>query len=291
LLIIGHATRDLLPDGDWRLGGTAVYAALTAQRLGCRPAIVTAGPPDLLAALRVALPGIPAAALPSAEATTFENRYDPAGRRHQYLRGRAVPLGLTAVPDAWRAAPLVLLAPLAREVDPRLAGAFPMGQVAATPQGWLRTWDPDGHVRHGPWQEAERVLPHLAALILSHEDLLPTHNALDDPSARAAAEHMADERLATWARRVPLLVVTRGAEGADLLSADRCERIPAYPVRAVDPTGAGDVFAAAFLCALREMRDPRAAADFACCAASFAVERVDTSGIPTREQIDARLGS
>ena len=32
-LIIGHLTRDLLPNGT-RLGGTAAYAALTARALG-----------------------------------------------------------------------------------------------------------------------------------------------------------------------------------------------------------------------------------------------------------------
>ena len=40
-LAIGHVTRDLLPDGSWRLGGTVAFAALTAARLGLRPAIVT----------------------------------------------------------------------------------------------------------------------------------------------------------------------------------------------------------------------------------------------------------
>ena len=62
-----------------------------------------------------------------------------------------------AVPDAWRLAPLVLLAPLAGEVDPELAGAFPAARVAATPQGWLRQWDADGLVRPGPWPDAERI--------------------------------------------------------------------------------------------------------------------------------------
>ncbi|MGH2517105.1 MAG: PfkB family carbohydrate kinase, partial [Ktedonobacterales bacterium] len=74
-LAIGHATRDLLPGGAWRLGGSVTFAAVTAQRLGMRPAIVTSAPPDVLAALRDALPGVPLATVPSSSATTFENIY------------------------------------------------------------------------------------------------------------------------------------------------------------------------------------------------------------------------
>ncbi|HKS69374.1 MAG TPA: hypothetical protein VJQ45_03075, partial [Ktedonobacterales bacterium] len=56
LLLIGHASRDLLSAGGWRLGGTVTYAAATAARLGLRPAVVTSGPADLAAALEEALP-------------------------------------------------------------------------------------------------------------------------------------------------------------------------------------------------------------------------------------------
>ena len=70
-LAIGHITRDLLPDGSWRLGGAVTYAALTAARLGLRPAIATSGPPDVLAALDAVLPDISLSIVPSVEATTF----------------------------------------------------------------------------------------------------------------------------------------------------------------------------------------------------------------------------
>ena len=58
---------------------------------------------------------------------------------------------------------------------------------------------------------------------------------------------------------------------------------PAFPVREVDPVGAGDVFAAAYLVAYHESRDPVYAATWASCAASFAVEAPGVAGIPTRE--------
>lgn len=61
---------------------------------------------------------------------------------------------------------------------------------------------------------------------------------------------LADEEVATeaLARRVPLLVVTRGAEGACAFEGGRRYDVPAEPVdRVVDTTGAGDLFAAGFM--------------------------------------------
>jgi sugar/nucleoside kinase (ribokinase family) len=66
-------------------------------------------------------------------------------------------------------------------------------------------------------------------------------------------------------------------------------KIPAYRAREVDVTGAGDVFAAAFLIRLEESNSPETSARFAACAAALSIEAVGTDGIPMREQIEARL--
>ena len=62
---------------------------------------------------------------------------------------------------------------------------------------------------------------------------------------RTTSPAAAIERLATM---VPVVVVSNGAHGAEAIDAATGERVvvPAYPVRAVDTTGAGDVFAAGF---------------------------------------------
>jgi sugar/nucleoside kinase (ribokinase family) len=287
---IGHATRDLLPDGSWRLGGTVTFAALTAQRLGLRTAVLTSGPPDLLAALRAALPGVALACLPAPDATTYENVY-AGGSRTQYLRGRAAPISARDLPAAWRDARIALLAPLAGEVEHALAAAFPRALIAATPQGWLRRWDASGRVTPGPLDDAETLLPRLRALILSREDLPVSTSSAPDISDGGSLPHDAAVQIAAWARVVPLVVVTRGPDGV-LLYRDggAPESFPGYPAREVDPTGAGDVFAAAFLCALDATADPRAAADFANRAAALSVEHPGADGIPTRADIARRFG-
>jgi pfkB family carbohydrate kinase len=275
-LTIGHVTRDLLPNGEWRLGGSVMYAALTATRLGLRPAIVTSAPPDVLAALDAVLPDIPLSVVPSAEAATFENRYTSQGRQ-QFLRGRAAPLTLSAVPLAWRDAPIVLLGPVAQEVDESIVVGFSHSLVAATPQGWLRQWDADGAVSPSPPGLADALLSHVNALILSREDV------------QSPAEAVIDQ----WARRVPLIAMTCGAGGALLHRRERDEPLmfAGYPAKEIDPTGAGDVFAAAFLCELHATGDTAGAVDFANRVAAYSVEAAGGEGIPTREMVAARWNS
>ncbi len=273
-LAIGHITRDLLPDGSWRLGGAVAYAALTAARLGLRPAIVTSAPPDVLAALDAVLPDIPLSVVPSGKATTFENIYIPQGRQ-QFLHGRAAPLTLSAVPEAWRDAPIVLLGPVAQEIDASVVGGLPNSLVAATPQGWLRQWDADGAVTPSPLANANVLLPHVRALILSREDIGAS----------------ADTVFGQWARTVPLIAVTCGRDGAYVWERGvRSGLFAGYPANEVDPTGAGDVFAAAFLCELRQTGDAARAIDFANQVAACSVEAVGGEGIPTREMVAARWG-
>jgi len=303
-LAIGHATRDLLPDGSWRLGGSVTFAARTAQQLGMRPAVVTSATADVLAALRETLPGVPIASVPAPEATSFENIYltavpsndrtqaaTPAPTRRQFLRGRAAPLTLDAVPPDWRAAAIVLLAPLADEIPISLAAAFPQSLVAATPQGWLRRWDAAGRVHPGPLADAATLLPALRALILSREDLLPAPDISTDTLSPDVPRDAtaADALIADWARSLPLVAVTCGQAGALLYAGGGSPvAFSGYPARELDPTGAGDVFAAAFLCELYATGDPVAAVDFANRVAALSVERPGTEGIPTRAAVAAR---
>ncbi|HET9920313.1 MAG TPA: PfkB family carbohydrate kinase, partial [Ktedonobacteraceae bacterium] len=279
---IGHITRDIRPDGGFSLGGTVTFAALTAYRLGLVPAVVTRADAQLIAELPRHLPGIGLAVHPSPETTTFDNRYTE-GFRTQYLLARAGLLQAEDVPHAWRGAPIVLLAPLDQELSPELVALFPRRPgtiIAATPQGWLRRWDTDGRVWPTPWTEAEQVLPALDALILSHDDLLPFANG-----KRAEA----DAILARWSTFVPLLVATDGRHGATLFHHGIPERFPAYTADEIDPTGAGDVFATAFLAHLSRSSDPRAAVDFANCVASLSIEYQGATGVPTLDQVRERM--
>jgi sugar/nucleoside kinase (ribokinase family) len=60
----------------------------------------------------------------------------------------------------------------------------------------------------------------------------------------------------------------------------------------VDPTGAGDVFAGAFLWHLHQSGgDWKAAADWANCVASFVVEKRGVAGVPKLAEVEKRWQS
>ena len=84
------------------------------------------------------------------------------------------------------------------------------------------------------------------------------------------------------------LVVTLGEQGARL----RGEQIPAFPARAVDTTGAGDAFCAAFAVALAEGAADAEAVRWGCAAGAHMVEHEGViPGLPTRAELEERLAA
>lgn len=263
-VVIGHITRDLTPQGPL-VGGTVAYAARTAQALGCRVGVVTSAHREL--DVRAALPNVVIRCLPAEATTTFENIYTLQGRR-QFVRAVARRLGAAAIPPDWRHAPIVHLAPVAQEVDPALIRAFPLALIGVTPQGWLRRWGEGGEVSPCAWAEAGAILAQATAVVLSPEDV------------------GGDEAiLADYAHRAHILVVTQGRAGSTVTWMGETRHFPAPLVTEVDPTGAGDVYAAAFFVRLYETRDPWEAARFATCLAARSVTRPGLEGTPTPEDI------
>ena len=86
-----------------------------------------------------------------------------------------------------------------------------------------------------------------------------------------------------------IVVLTKGKHGATLFENGRILDSNAYPASEIDPTGAGDVFATAFLIKYYETQSPQDALNFAHCAASFAVEGANATNIPTLDSIQDRL--
>ena len=74
-----------------------------------------------------------------------------------------------------------------------------------------------------------------------------------------------------------------------LLTRQGTHEVPSLPRPEVDPTGAGDVFAAAFLVRYQETGDPLEAAAFAACAASCAVEGIGTTTLGDRDEVSAGM--
>lgn len=266
-LMIGHITIDQIPEGR-RLGGTAFYSALTAKALGLRVGIVTSFGGEI--SLRP-LGDIPVVSFPAEQSTTFENRYQD-GRRQQFLHSQAPRLEYYHVPEPWRTASIVHLGPVAQEVDPGMVRNFSSGLIGLTPQGWMRGWGASGKVHPVEWPESTFVLERAGAAVISIDDVGNDESRVDE--------------LASCTR---LLVVTEGHQGARLYWHGDVRRFRAPEVQSVDPTGAGDIFAAAFFTRLFTTRDPWEAARFATQLSAASVTRRGPEGIPTPEEINASM--
>ncbi|MBI4012164.1 MAG: ribokinase [Candidatus Rokubacteria bacterium] len=264
---VGHLTVDELPAG-LRPGGSVLYAGLMAHRQGLRVGLVTSYGPDF--PRDVLPPEIDVVAVPAPATTRFALHYTPTGRTLT-LRARAAALAPLHLPERFAEAGIAYLAPVADEVSADFAAAFPDAAVGVGAQGWCRRWDRDGRVGMRPWPDPAPVLARAQALFLSSDDV-------------AGWERQALQLY----QQVPIGALTLAARGAILfVNGERYAVAPA-PAAEVEPTGAGDVFAAAFLIAYNRSGDPHEAAAFAAVAGALTVEAEGIAGVPSREQLARR---
>lgn len=294
-VVIGHLTRDERPAG-YDLGGTATYAAITARNLGYHAGILTRAAEDF--PQRDLLHDIEIKRLVSDRITTFRNIYDEHGRRHQFVHDVAQPVDASELPAAWGEAKIALLGPIAREVETLTVRRFgAQTLIGVVPQGWLRQWDDNGLVSVRAWEEAPDILPYARVLVLSEEDLGELAPQVNSEIIRGPIEGSGSRkwsgvagRLEIYVQLTRIVVLTRGARGCTVFrKGHEPFDSPAFRANEFDPTGAGDVFTAAFLIRLYETDDVVHSARFANCVASFAVEAEGVTGIPTRAMVEARL--
>jgi len=273
---IGHFTHDVTERG-LILGGAASYSTISARGLGLRCGVVSAVGQDFLHydrfdGIPLALAGATRQGVPAGQfTTTFTNIYEN-GVRRQILKSVSAPIRPEHIPSEWLSADIVYLCPVADEVDPAIASMFPDSLIGVSPQGWMRQWDDKGRVSARKWKDAANVLPLVDVLVMSEEDITPFPEVADE-----------------YREMTKIMILTKGEKGSTLFHNGQIMNTPAFPTNTVDPTGAGDVFAAAFLNEYHRTRDLNQASIFANCAASFVVEKRGTESIPDLDRIRSRL--
>ena len=127
-------------------------------------------------------------------------------------------------------------------------------------------------------------LAHLSGLVAASDYLLvnlPEALALSGCTDKA---HAVRRLLETGAGAV---LLTEGKDGASLFSGEQAFHCPAFRVRAVDTTGAGDAFTAGFLHASAAEMDLDARLRFASACAAEAIQTVGArSSMPTAERME-----
>jgi len=269
-LLIGHITADLTPNGRL-LGGTVSFCAAVAKAFGLNVRVVTSaarGEP-LLAQLEPYVSEM--IVLPADSTSTFENIYGPNGRT-QYIRSVAKPITIKDIPAEWLKTPLVHLAPLTGEVDPQIAHHFKNSTVLLTLQGWLREWGSDGRVRFKRWLDPT-VLQDIDVVVFSEEDIVE-----------------APDLEASFAQVTRHLFVTRAEKGGTYYQHGQPFPYDTPQVEVVNPTGAGDVFAASLLASLPVFEnDFFRAVKVAAALAAVSTTRIGLASAPTPEEVQRVL--
>lgn len=252
-------------------GGTALYTARASEALGVAAFVLTVGSSDAdLGPLEGHVSHV-------AAGDTLVLRHDfPNGERVQsLLQPTERTLTPSDVPSEWPEPATLVLAPLlADDIDViAFLDEYPAAEVALLAQGLQRAVLPDSRIAHRAQPSSvllDAARPNVTIFLSEEETRLWPAGAIEHLAARAGR-----------------VVVTRGASGARVLSRGGSREIPPVPVEVVDATGAGDVFAAAFILGLRAGEEFAGRLAAACAAAACEVRGPGV--LPSLTEIEDRF--
>jgi cytidine kinase len=290
LVVLGNLLVDdvVFSDGSTRMGqagGAIMYGALGAAlwgtRVGCVSLAGTDYPVTILDALerrRIDLAGVHRLGGPGGRTWLL---YEGHVRRLIHRLGcpthEQVSPGPEHIPRAWHSAPAFHLAPMPFSAQRRVVASL------ATSADRFVSIDPHLPITDETLDDWRQVLADADAFFPSDDELLLEDTHVDPERAL--------RRLATG--RLRFIVFTQAARGGILYDArkDRFHRWPAQASKVVDPTGAGDAFAAGFISGHLEGLSVDACLDRGVVSASFAIEGVGAAALleATRTDADARI--
>ena len=175
------------------------------------------------------------------------------------------------IPEEWLATKIIHLGAVAKEINPETCVNFPDAAVCISLQGWLREWDENGTIQPSPFPVIKNPFPENTSAFLSIEDLGFDQSSLD-----------------YLCSLFPLLVLTKGKDGVEFYWKDKLKSISVNPREEVDPTGAGDIFAAAFMnYFVIEEKSIEKSVRLASALAAISVTRPGIEGIPSESEIQS----
>ncbi len=289
-LAVGNISIDLIHTEAGfaeRVAGSSFYAALAASRLGVRSGVLAKCGPEVvpekdlkpLLDANVDLSGL----IRSGSTSSYELFYRGEDRTLRLKRvGDSITrkeverLGLTCE--------AALVSPIYREIPKGtlLEIRRRCRLLAVDPQGYIRRRIRGGWIHFTRWNPS-KGLEGAADIIVTSKPELPY-------LASGRGDEGKLKSLLDSGAKIAFMTREGGAEAALLAFDGRVFRIPVVPPeRVVDPGGAGDVSAAAFVSEFVMTEDPIWSALFASSVASFIYEAFGAEGAPTRRMAIGRL--
>jgi sugar/nucleoside kinase (ribokinase family) len=246
LALVGNLSFDLIDGGSPRLGGAPFHCARAWRALHARVTTIARCAPEDERRFRrgFARLGLPIHFVPGSATTTFGFTYDGDRRSGSVERVGDVwsPEDVSGLPHgAWV------------HVGPLLRGDFPARTLSAIARGRRVSLDAqgltrvraEGPLRLEPEPELEPLLRNVSILKLAEEEAIALVGGLDAGALAALGP--------------PEVVVTFGSRGSLVVVGGNATEVTARHVDA-DPTGSGDMFAAAYLASRASGHVPTAAA-------------------------------
>lgn len=294
LVCIGNPVYDMIETPyvktrDRVLSGCSVNAAITARKLGLTKVALLGCigrdfKPKLLTNLAKLGLNIENACLKDSKETGgFKLKYTSDLRnRTLEVIGVAGRIEASDVPMDLLSSKFILIGPILQEVGLDLVKEVKKvssAEVFLDPQGLVRKFDKEGRVEHVCDEDFLREIVKLCSYVKPNEVEARVMTGMD---AEEAAK-----TLVKWGAQVA--IVTMAERGSILCKEGKLYRIPAFETKAIDPTGAGDVYAGAFIYSKLNGRSLVEASFFASAAASIKVEHVGPDFPLTREEAERRF--
>jgi sugar/nucleoside kinase (ribokinase family) len=242
--VVGNLSLDLVDGGRPRPGGPPYYGAQALAALAVPATVRVKCAPRDRPTFERAFGEVRVEWMPGASTATYAFSYD----------GDVRAMEVRALGERWAASDLANLQAEWVHVGALYRGEFPPDVLGELKERGTRvSFDGQGLVRPartGPLELAPEpdvsFLRYVSVLKLSEEEARALVGPLEEPSLSALG--------------VPEVVVTLGSRGCIVVSRRTLVHVPTDRLEAVDPTGAGDAFAAAYVVARSRGHDARGAA-------------------------------
>jgi len=277
-LVIGNITKDTIRTREKEIvtfGGTASYASITANKLGCDTYVLSRGNHKLDGWTRsLTSQGIKIELEPSENISHFVNDYSGTEKRQFYLSHA----GKIDFKDLGKM-DIIHIGPIFNEITLDCV-------KKARKNAKLLSLDVQGFVRSSGKERVVMKFWDERAEFLKYADLVKV-NRLESKfvSKKTNYEEICEELLGLGPKVIELTLREMGA----IIASKETYKIPPYQTTVIDRTGSGDVFASAFAIRYFETKNALESGLFASAAASFVIEDFGTKNIKDKNSVLERF--